>query len=363
MIGVWFICSAFTVDVPFWTRRKLQKTSQLSFECVPNLVLAILVVMITSYALILVSPDLSATTKRNLLTPVGEPLGSTSSVRQETVAIAELQPSKLYYSPSMGTNGEAAFQIGKAFYDGDPHLVLKQDYERAVTHFKEAAEQGHADAQFYLGVCFAKGRGILPDLSEAVKWYRKAADAGIVEAEFNIAECYYRGRGVSKDMDKAIRYFANAAAHGSADAAYNLGIVYETGEGVTKDYEESAKWFLVAAKAGDVGAQSKLGFLYSVGQGVIKSETEAAIWLRKAAQNGDAAAQTSLAKIYWSGTGVPQDTHESLKWTILAAGQGFPAAVETVRLLKKATSAEAFDEGQRRADEFVRHFQKPSNLR
>jgi TPR repeat protein len=52
---------------------------------------------------------------------------------------------------------------------------------------RKAAEQGHAGAQFNLGlnVCLG-GEGVPEDDAEAVKWYRKAAEQGLAGAQFNL---------------------------------------------------------------------------------------------------------------------------------------------------------------------------------
>ncbi len=61
-------------------------------------------------------------------------------------------------------------------------LELK-NYKEAVKQFQLAADQGHAKAQFNLGVMYAKGEGVPRDDREAVKWYRKAADQGDADAK------------------------------------------------------------------------------------------------------------------------------------------------------------------------------------
>ena len=56
--------------------------------------------------------------------------------------------------------------------------VPKNEVE-AVKWFRKAAEQGDADAQFYLGWAYVtNGEGVPKDEVEAVKWYRKAAEQG-----------------------------------------------------------------------------------------------------------------------------------------------------------------------------------------
>ena len=59
---------------------------------------------------------------------------------------------------------------------------MPQSYSEAVNWLRKAAEQGHAQAQFNLGVCYALGNGVPQSYTEAVKWFRKAAEQGQAEA-------------------------------------------------------------------------------------------------------------------------------------------------------------------------------------
>ena len=45
-----------------------------------------------------------------------------------------------------------------------------------VKRYRKAAEQGDAEAQNRLGVCYEYGKGVPQDYQEAVKWYRKAVE-------------------------------------------------------------------------------------------------------------------------------------------------------------------------------------------
>ena len=56
--------------------------------------------------------------------------------------------------------------------------------------YRKAAEQGHADAQNNLGLCYQYGKGVAKDYAEAVKWYRKAAEQGHARAQCNLGYCY-----------------------------------------------------------------------------------------------------------------------------------------------------------------------------
>ena len=54
---------------------------------------------------------------------------------------------------------------------------------KAVTWWYAAAEQGDADAQYNLGVCYDDGKGVAKNKQEAAKWYRMAAANGNEDAE------------------------------------------------------------------------------------------------------------------------------------------------------------------------------------
>ena len=56
------------------------------------------------------------------------------------------------------------------------------NYTEAVRYFRLAAEQGHAGAQYNLGVCYTKGYGVTQNYIEAVKYFRLAAEQGHAEA-------------------------------------------------------------------------------------------------------------------------------------------------------------------------------------
>jgi TPR repeat protein len=57
-----------------------------------------------------------------------------------------------------------------------------QDKAEAVRLYRLAAAQGHAGAQFNLGLMFAKGEGVAQDKAEAVRLYRLAAAQGHAKA-------------------------------------------------------------------------------------------------------------------------------------------------------------------------------------
>jgi TPR repeat protein len=132
---------------------------------------------------------------------------------------------------------------------------IEKDHVEAVKWYHKAAEQGHADAQFNLGVCFEYGQGVANDPDEAVKWYHKAAEQGNAGAQFNLGWCFKNGEGVEKYPVEAVKWYHKAAEQGHARAQNSLGVCFMNGQGVAKDLEGAAKWFQKAADQGHAFAK------------------------------------------------------------------------------------------------------------
>ena len=151
--------------------------------------------------------------------------------------------------PTAPNNPGTTLSPDELYSRGVSHYI-KQEYEQAVDFFRKAAEQGHATAQYNLGVCYYNGQGVIQDYKEAVKWYRKAAEQGYANAQNNLGGCYYNGWGVAQDYNEAVKWYKKAAEQGNAHAQNNLGVCYENGQGVTQDYNEAVKWYKKAAEQG-----------------------------------------------------------------------------------------------------------------
>jgi TPR repeat protein len=94
---------------------------------------------------------------------------------------------------------------------------VPQDYTTARQWFEKAAAQGHAWAQFFLGVLYAEGRGVLQDYGTARQWYERAAAQGEAMAQFNLGLLYAEGRGVPQNSVHAWMWYSLAAAHSTDD--------------------------------------------------------------------------------------------------------------------------------------------------
>lgn len=91
-----------------------------------------------------------------------------------------------YYAES----GDAEFQNYYAcYYDSavsDNQDVVKASDETAFYWYKKSAEQGFANAQYYLGNMYYSGIGCTQNKSEGLFWLKKAAQQGEVMAQFDL---------------------------------------------------------------------------------------------------------------------------------------------------------------------------------
>ena len=154
---------------------------------------------------------------------------------------------------------EEMYKLGLNYYEGKNGKT--QNYTEAVKWFRQAAEQGNAKAQTFMGVCCYNGSGVTQDYNEALKWYRKAAEQGYAIAQSNLGACYYNGKIVTRDYTEALKWYRKAAEQGHATAQYNVGNCYEKGYGVTKDNFQAAKWYRKAADQNNENAKNKLAGL------------------------------------------------------------------------------------------------------
>ncbi|MDQ3260969.1 MAG: sel1 repeat family protein, partial [Pseudomonadota bacterium] len=84
-----------------------------------------------------------------------------------------------------------------------------------------AANQGHPQAQFNLGVSYGNGQGVTQNYQEAVKWFRMAAKQGNATAQNSLGFSYDLGQGVRQDYVRAHMWFALAIVNGHSEAQAN----------------------------------------------------------------------------------------------------------------------------------------------
>jgi S1-C subfamily serine protease len=96
---------------------------------------------------------------------------------------------------------------------------------------------------------------VTKDFGEAVYWFRRAAEQGNAQAQCNLGLCYSAWDDMPKDLPNAFKWFRKAAEQGDADAQNELAKMYFGGDGVPVNYVEAYKWVLLAAANGNEPAK------------------------------------------------------------------------------------------------------------
>lgn len=188
---------------------------------------------------------------------------------------------------------------------------------------EEAAEQGNADAQTFLGIMYQKGIGVAEDVTEAAKWYREAADQGDSKAASMLGIMYVDGLGVPQNEEEALTWFRKGAISGLQKFS-TQPILFAGG------YEGAIN----AAKSGNEPAKTIVGKMYLTGSGVTQSDVEAVRWLTEGTKGFAAAgAQEALATLYEKGRGgLPKDKAEAIRLYRIAAEQTAANLESSVRM-------------------------------
>jgi uncharacterized protein len=275
----------------------------------------------------------------------------------------------------------------------------QERYAAALHCFAAAARAGNAEAQYRLGLAYARGEGVIRHPPDAVRWYRCAAQQGHLEAQFQLSLAYLHGQpgaaedwykaatvrhpqaaewnrdiwfsaGISvppnhhealrwsrlaaeqglaeaqanvgslylqaQDYAEARRWYELAAAQGSAEAEHGLGLLYANGLGVATDLPTAARRYALAASRNNDAAQLALGLMHVSGQGVERDPQRAAALFGQAASRGNARARHNLGLLYLRGEGLPQDRAAAAASFREAARLGYAPAMLSLGQLYRA---------------------------
>ncbi len=108
----------------------------------------------------------------------------------------------------------------------------------------ESAEKGKASSQYSIARSYELGNRVKSDNAKAIEWYTKAADQGHVDAAYRLGLIYYKGvGGFQINLKKAFRYISQAANKNHKNSQANLAKMYENGDGVKRNEELSDYWY------------------------------------------------------------------------------------------------------------------------
>ncbi|MBA3751795.1 SEL1-like repeat protein [Candidatus Dependentiae bacterium] len=228
---------------------------------------------------------------------------------------------KWYLKAANQGDADAHYYIGILYHNG---CGVVQDYQKAMQWYLKVAEveQGDANAPSYLRGFYDNNNDIFQNYPEARKWSLKVVERGHAAAQYYIGPHYDNRYGVVQNYTQAMKYYLQADKKGHAAAQCNIGTLYHYGCGVVQDYREAMYWYLKAAQQGHAEAQCNIGTLYHYGCGVVQDYKEAINWYLKADEQGHSGAQCNIGILYHYGCGVIQDYIKAMEWYVKAAQQG-----------------------------------------
>lgn len=193
------------------------------------------------------------------------------------------------------------------------------------------AEDGNAEAQTNLGLCYLKGEGVTQSFEDAAKWFDKSANQNDAEGQYLLACLYSKGKGVQVNSQKSFKLLMESAQQGHADAQCGVAACYDYGENdIAIDHEEAIKWWRKAAEQGNARGQWAVGNYYFDN----RDFAQAVQWFEKSANQGEALSQLLLGMCYFKGLGVGRDIQKGYDLVKKAAEQGDESAIKQLEILK-----------------------------
>ena len=144
-------------------------------------------------------------------------------------------------------------RLASCFYHG---RGVTEDRAQAVVWFQKAADLGDAASKAKLGACLVDGdlcAGVAKDAPRGFALLREAVDQGHSLALYFVARCYLKGEGVERDAAHGVsllRQVINQEDATKADAECTLAICYQEGNGVAADTVQAALWCQRAVEGG-----------------------------------------------------------------------------------------------------------------
>jgi len=272
---------------------------------------------------------------------------------------------------------QAQLRVGKAYYDA---RHMDRNFTEAARWFRQASQNGSAEANAWLVQCYLEGRGVPQDKSFALALTQKAADAHDPTGLRFLGVMNENGDGVPVNFFRAADLFSQGAALNDAGSIDHMGKLYQRGMGVVRNPEKARSLFEQAAALGDSWGQLhlaemvldgksnkpagpneakakklledssdqgnrvaafRLGMMYFHGRGVPKSDAKAVQYFRKSAARGFAFAQRLMGVAFETGRGVPTNLVHAYVWYSVADRQGDSISSRLLEHVKpKMTAAE-----------------------
>ena len=207
---------------------------------------------------------------------------------------------------------DAAYQVGAEL------LKHPQHAENAVQWLAQAAQNGHAQAQFLLAQCWLEGVGVpQSNQQEALAWLERAVAQGHVDATFALA------LQLPHQHEQHVPLLLRAAQAGHSKAMLCVGLYHQQ----NGQAEQALSWFEQAQTLGDSRADYLLAMAYRDGLGVEADPKRAVELFKSAAEKGDSDGYFALYESYKEGIGVRKNKKSAAQYLALAQAAQHPHAL------------------------------------
>ncbi|WP_042462226.1 tetratricopeptide repeat protein [Neobacillus dielmonensis] len=225
------------------------------------------------------------------------------------------------------TDSKAEPAVEKEFQLGE-NAKQQGDFITALVHYSNAAEHGHTEAQYQLGIAFKEGYGVHSNLEEAYKWFEIASEGEHMNSLFEVGSFYYYRTDEKKDHKKAFEYLTKAAEKGHPEAQILLGKMYQNGEGTDVNILKTIYWFNEAAeKHNRAEAYLYLGVIYEEGKYIKQNEKTAFQMYWRATNLENVEAMFRLGIMCLEGRGTETNLDQALYMFEKAAELGHEEAL------------------------------------
>ncbi|MFT3741323.1 MAG: tetratricopeptide repeat protein [Gammaproteobacteria bacterium] len=90
---------------------------------------------------------------------------------------------------------DAQCYFGKIYFGRIWRPTIDTNVQEAFQLFHKAAEKGHAEAQYWLGVCYFQGRGTVEDKEESIRQFRLSAEQNFAPALMAMSKVFLFNAG------------------------------------------------------------------------------------------------------------------------------------------------------------------------
>ena len=201
-------------------------------------------------------------------------------------------------------NSNAAYNLGLIYSTSGKK-------NESFPFLKYAAENGHAIAQYMVGILYEKGVGTEIDLKKAKEFLMMSAYNNNDQGQLCLGRFYKRHfPRDKKKMKIAFELFTKSANQGNNQAFFELALCYES----KGDYQEMFKYLKKASNSNNPAAQFRLACFYFQGRFIEKNEKKAFELFNLSSFHGVPETFFYLGICYEFGKGTGKDLKKALNY-------------------------------------------------